>query len=196
MALWSRLSWGVLGWPQVVFSDLRRGEVGGKGTAMIVALYPGSFDPITNGHLDIIERASRLFGRVLVTVFVNSSKQPWFSLEERVHLAREATRHLPNVTVDAHDGLLVDYARRHGAQVIVKGLRAVSDFEYEFQMAQINKHLATDLETMFMMTRPENAYLSSSIVKELARYGVDPVGLVPDVVRQALRARAAERRGR
>lgn len=163
---------------------------------MIIALYPGSFDPITNGHLDIIERASRLFGRVLVTVFVNSSKQPWFTVEERVRLARQATQHLENVTVDSHDGLLVEYARRHGVHVIVKGLRAVSDFEYEFQMAQINKHLATDLETMFMMTRPENAYLSSSIVKELARYGVDPVGLVPDVVREALRARAAERRGR
>lgn len=163
---------------------------------MITALCPGSFDPITNGHLDIIERASRLFDRVLVTVFVNSSKSPWFTPEERVELARRATAHLPNVTVDSYDGLLVEYARRHGVKVIIKGLRAVSDFEYEFQMAQINKHLAGDLETMFMMTRPENAYLSSSIVKELARYGVDPVGLVPEPVREALRVRAAERRRR
>ncbi|HEY8393901.1 MAG TPA: pantetheine-phosphate adenylyltransferase [Thermaerobacter sp.] len=163
---------------------------------MITALCPGSFDPITNGHLDIIERASRLFDRVLVTVFVNSSKSPWFTAEERVELARQATAHLPNVTVDSYDGLLVEYAHRHGVKVIIKGLRAVSDFEYEFQMAQINKYLAEDLETMFMMTRPENAYLSSSIVKELARYGVDPVGLVPEPVREALRARAAERRRR
>ncbi|EKP93719.1 pantetheine-phosphate adenylyltransferase [Thermaerobacter subterraneus] len=163
---------------------------------MTIALCPGSFDPITNGHLDIIERASRLFDQVLVTVFINSSKQPWFTPEERVELARQATAHLPNVSVDAYDGLLVEYARRKGARVIVKGLRAVSDFEYEFQMAQINKQLAGELETLFMMTRPENAYLSSSIVKELARYGVDPAGLVPDVVRPALAARAAERRRR
>ncbi|PZN12960.1 MAG: pantetheine-phosphate adenylyltransferase [Bacillota bacterium] len=163
---------------------------------MITALCPGSFDPITNGHVDIIERASRLFDRVLVTIFVNSSKSPWFTPEERVELARRSTAHLPNVIVDSYDGLLVEYARRHGVKVIIKGLRAVSDFEYEFQMAQINKHLAGDLETMFMMTRPENAYLSSSIVKELARYGVDPVGLVPEPVREALRARAAERRRR
>jgi len=154
-----------------------------------LAICPGSFDPVTYGHLDIVERAARLFDRVVVVVFTNPQKTPLFSVEERVAMLAESTRHLPNVEVDASDGLLSEYASRRGAQVIVKGLRAVSDFESEFQMARINKKLAPGVETVFMMTSNEYSYLSSSIVKEVARFGGCVRDLVPEAVAARLRAK-------
>lgn len=153
---------------------------------MTIAVCPGSFDPVTNGHLDIIERAARIFDRVLVTVFRNSSKNPLFSVEERVEMIREATSHLQNVEVDSADGLLMNYVREKGAKCIVKGLRAIQDFEYEFQMGLINKKLDPEVETMFMMTSGRYSYLSSSIVKELASYGARVEGLVPKSVEERL----------
>ena len=153
---------------------------------MITAIVPGSFDPVTNGHLDIIERASGLFDSVIVAVAVNSGKQPMFSLEERGEMLREVTAHLPNIVVDSFTGLLVGYARDKGARVIVKGLRAVSDFEYELQMALMNRHQQPEIETVFMMTGAEHSYLSSSIVKEIARLGGSVEGLVPKSVGKRL----------
>lgn len=155
-----------------------------------IALYPGSFDPIHLGHVDVIERVSRLFDRVVVAVFVNAAKAPWFSAEERVAMAREATRHLPNVRVDQSDDLLVRYAAGAGVGVVVRGLRAVLDFDYEFQTALMNKRLAPRLETLFILTSERYSYLSSTIVKELARYNADLDGLVPDDVKGRLRERA------
>jgi len=157
----------------------------------IVAIYPGSFDPATNGHRDVIARASEIFDSVIVAVGRNSSKTPLFSVEERVELLQEVCRSWENVTVTAFDGMLVDFARRHGARVIVKGLRAVSDFEYEFQMALANRHLAPDVETLFLMTSAEHLYLSSSIVKEIARLDGDLSDLVPDTIKHALQAKFA-----
>ena len=159
---------------------------------MRTALCPGSFDPVTCGHLDVIERAARLFDRLHVTIFTNSEKAPLFSVEERLEMVREATADAGNVVVDACEGLLSDYVRRHEIHVVIKGLRAVSDFEYEFLMAQMNKHLNADLETLFMMTRPTFSYLSSSIVKEVARWGGDISGLVPPSVERRLRAKFGE----
>ncbi|GAB2702132.1 pantetheine-phosphate adenylyltransferase [Paenibacillus thermoaerophilus] len=151
-----------------------------------IAVYPGSFDPVTMGHLDIIARAAKVFDKLIVAIGVNSSKQPLFSVDERLELLREVTADLPNVEADRFDGLLVNYMRLKKAQVIVKGLRAVSDFEYELQMASINQKLDEQIETFFMMTNPKYSFLSSSIVRELARYH-GPVGeLVPPVVEQAL----------
>jgi len=157
-----------------------------------LAICPGSFDPVTNGHLDIIERSSRIFDKVLVVVFTNPLKSPLFSVEERVEMLREVTRDLANVEVDHSDGLLSDYALSKDAKVIVKGLRAVSDFEMEFQMARMNQKLAPSVETVFMMTSTEFSYLSSSIVKEVARFGGCVRELVPEVVAQRL----AEKFGR
>lgn len=154
---------------------------------MPIVIVPGSFDPITNGHLDIIERAARLFEYVLVTVAKNSSKAPMFSLEERMEMVREACAHLPNVSVETFDGLLVEYAHQRGARVLVRGLRAVSDFEYEMQMAHMNRRLYPEIETVFMMTATKHSYLSSRIVKEIARLGGSVEGLVPDSVKQRLR---------
>lgn len=142
---------------------------------------PGSFDPVTNGHLDIVGRASRLFDEVVVAVLVNRSKQSLFSLEERIDMLRRATSHLPNVTVDSFQGLLVDFCTEHGIAAIVKGLRAVSDFDYELQMAQMNGSL-TDVDTVFIPTSPEYSFLASSLVKEVAKGGGDVSGLVPDFV--------------
>lgn len=150
------------------------------------ALCPGTFDPITNGHLDIIERAARIFDRVYVTVFPNPDKGGLFPLEERLDMVRLATGAIENIVVESHDGLVTDYVRTRGIGVIIRGLRAVSDFEYEFQMAQVNMRLAPGIETFFMMTRPENAYLSSSIVKTVARYGGEVGGLVPPHVERKL----------
>lgn len=150
------------------------------------ALCPGSFDPVTNGHLDVIERAAGLFERLYVTVFVNSDKSPLFDPQERMDMLREATGHLPTVVVDSASGLLVQYARAHGATVVVRGLRAVSDFEYELAMAEMNKRLYGDLETLFMMTRPAHSYLSSTLVREVARWGGDVSGLVPAGVAERL----------
>lgn len=146
---------------------------------MNIAIVPGSFDPVTNGHLDIIKRTSALFDVVYVSILSNSSKNPWFSVEERISLIQRITKDLPNVKVEGFTGLLVDYAREKNAKFIVKGLRAVSDFEYEFQMSLTNKQLAPEIETFFITTNAKYAYLSSSIVKEVARYGGDVTQMVP-----------------
>ncbi len=144
------------------------------------AVYPGSFDPVTNGHLDIIKRAAKTFDKVYVAILTNSAKNPKFSLEERVDWLRRATKELTNVEIVSFSGLLVDFAKQIGANIIIKGLRAVSDFEYEFQMALTNRKLQPDIETMFLMTNGRYSYLSSSIVKEIANYGGNLEGLVPD----------------
>lgn len=146
---------------------------------MRIAVYPGSFDPITNGHLDIIERASRIYDKLVVGVLSNGNKKPLFSAEERVDMIRKVTGHLNNVEVDTFAGLLVDFAKSKDAEVIVKGLRTVADFEYEFQMALLNKALNPECETVFMMTNTKYSYISSSMVKELAGFHGDLTGLVP-----------------
>jgi pantetheine-phosphate adenylyltransferase len=151
----------------------------------LTALCPGTFDPVTSGHLDIIGRTSEHFDAVVVGVLENPSKEPLFSLDERVGLLAEAVRDLRNVRVGSFHGLLVDHAREQGADVIVKGLRAVSDYEYEIQMAQMNVRIG-GVETLFMPTNPKWSFLSSSLVKEVARFGGDVEGLVPDHVRKAL----------
>ena len=151
----------------------------------LTALCPGTFDPVTNGHLDIIGRTSQRFDAVVVGVLENPSKQPLFSLDERVGLLGEALRELPNVRVGSFRGLLVDHAKAQGADVIVKGLRAVSDYEYEIQMAQMNVRIG-EVETLLMPTNPKWSFLSSSLVKEVARFGGDVEGLVPEHVRRAL----------
>jgi len=157
---------------------------------MKLAVCPGSFDPITFGHLDIIERASQQFDEVIVAVLANRTKASLFTVEERMEMARKTTTKWSNVRVDSWHGLLVDYCKANKVQSIVKGLRAVSDFDYELQMAQINlQH--SGVETMFMATAPAHSFLSSSIVKELAHYGGDVSTMVPDVVNDALKARVA-----
>lgn len=150
------------------------------------AVCPGSFDPVTCGHIDVIERAARLFGEVIVAVAPNTSKEPLFSVEERIEMLRDATSHLENVSIDAFQGLLVDYVLSRGARAVVKGLRAVSDFEFELQMALMNRNLAPEVETVFMMTGAEYSYLSSSIVKEIAALGGTVKGLVPESVERRL----------
>lgn len=153
---------------------------------MARALCPGSFDPVTNGHVDVIERAARYFEGVVVAVIRNPSKNPMFTLEERTAMLSEALSGLDNVEISSFDGLLVDHARQLGISLVVKGLRAVSDFEYELQMAQMNARLAPELDTMFVTATPEWAFLSSSLVKEVARYGGRVEGLVPKGVESAL----------
>ncbi len=148
---------------------------------------PGSFDPITNGHLDIVERAAQLFPSVVVAVLENPSKKPLFSLEERVDLIRNAVKHLKNVEVECFSGLLIDFAKKVGSNLIVKGLRAISDFEIEFQMALNNKRMAPSVETIFMMTKNEYSFLSSSMVKEIIQFGGDISSLVPPGVEAALK---------
>jgi pantetheine-phosphate adenylyltransferase len=152
----------------------------------VTALCPGTFDPVTNGHVDIIERAAQQFDRVVVAVLENPGKQPLFGVEERVAMLKEATADLRGVEIAAFSGLLVKYAKRIGAKAIVKGLRAVTDFEYEIQMAQMNQRLG-GVETFFMTTAPTWSYLSSSLVREVARFGGDVSGLVPPVVVDRLR---------
>ena len=152
-----------------------------------LAVCPGSFDPLTNGHLDIISRGATIFDEVIVAVFNNAEKSPLFTVEERILLIEEATKDIPNVTVDASEGLLVDYARHKKANVILRGLRAVSDFEYEMQITSMNKKLEPDIETIFMMTNNQYSFLSSSIVKEAAKYQGNITNLVPEVVENALR---------
>ena len=152
---------------------------------MKIAIYPGSFDPVTMGHLNIIERAAQIFDRLVVCVMVNSAKTPMFTREERVELIRRVTKHLPNVEVDSSDMLLAEYARQKGRCVIVKGLRAGSDFENEFQMALINRKINPELDTMFLTSEHQFTYLSSSMVKELGSYDVDltdflPAAIIPD----------------
>ena len=156
---------------------------------MTRALCPGSFDPLTNGHIDVIERAARHFDNVVVAVIANPSKDPLFSLTERKELLADALSHVDNVEIDSFDGLLVDFAREHQVDVVVKGLRAVSDFEYELQMAQMNATLLPGLDTMFVTAKPSWAFLSSSLVKQVARYGGSVEGLVPPGVAKALEAR-------
>ena len=159
----------------------------------IVALYPGSFDPLTNGHVDIIERGSKLFDRIVVAVLVNLEKAPLFSVAERVAIARAVFQPWPNVEVDTFDGLLVDYARRRNASVIVRGLRAVSDFEYEMQMALMNRRLNDAVETVFMMPAEPYTYVSSRLVKEVVALGGTVHGLVPELVEQRLREKKLAR---
>ena len=149
---------------------------------MKIAIYPGSFDPITSGHLNIIRRASSIFDRLIVCVMVNAGKSPMFTLEERVDLIRRVTGDLPNVEIDSSNELLADYARRRGSCVIVKGLRAGSDFENEFQMALINHKINPDLDTMFLTAEHQYMYLSSSTVKELGRYEVDLSDFLPEQI--------------
>ena len=149
---------------------------------MRIAVYPGSFDPITNGHLDIIERASRVYDKLVVGVLSNASKTPLFSAEKRVEMIRLVTKHLDNVEVDTFTGLLVDFAASKNATVIVKGLRTVADFEYEFQMALMNNQLDCEIETLFMTTAAANSFLSSSSVKQVAKFGGKINGLVPDEI--------------
>ena len=151
----------------------------------VTALCPGTFDPVTGGHLDVIDRASRHFDKLIAAVLQNPAKEPLFTLDERVAMLKEAVAEFPNVEVDSFSGLLVDYARSRGEGVIVKGLRAVSDFDYELQMAQMNHRLA-GVETFFMTTSPLWSYLSSSLVKEVARGGGDVEGLVPPFVKDRL----------
>lgn len=146
---------------------------------MKIAIYPGSFDPVTLGHLDIIERASELFDKLIVVVMHNVSKFPIFTAEERMHLLRCVTDHLPNVEIDGYSGLLADYAGKRGACTIVKGLRAMSDFENEFSMALANRKLNPDVDTAFLMTSAEYMYLSSSMVKDIALHGGSIAGFVP-----------------
>ena len=154
---------------------------------MLRAVYPGSFDPVTNGHLDVIERASRLYDEVIVAIAHNEAKAGLFSFDERVALLKEAVEHHPNVHVTQFDGLLVQYALDVQARVIIRGLRAVSDFEYEFQMALMNRKLVGNVETMFLMPKEEYSYVSSRLVKEIARLGGDIESFVPDCIARALR---------
>jgi len=153
----------------------------------IIAIYPGSFDPLTNGHVDIIQRGSGLFGRIVIAILVNLEKSPLFTVPERVEIAREVFSPYPNVEVDTFDGLLVEYARRKRASVIVRGLRAISDFEYELQMALMNRHLNPDVETVFMMPAEPYTYVSSRLVKEVVALGGSVSALVPAVVEARLR---------
>lgn len=158
----------------------------------MTAVYPGSFDPVTNGHLDIIRRAAVLVDELVVAVLVNTSKNPLFTLEERVDLLRQATADIPNVRVDSFSGLLINYMKHHDIPLIVKGLRAISDFEAEFQMALMNRKLSPGAETIFLMTANENSYLSSSLVKEIYRLGGPVDALVPEVVSRLLKDKSKE----
>lgn len=161
---------------------------------MRTVIYPGSFDPLTNGHLDVVQRAAKLFDRVIVAVASNEGKKPLFSQHERLDLVAKCVKHLPNVEVDAFDCLLVEYVEKQSAQAIIRGLRAVSDFEFEFQLALMNRKLNERIETIFMMPKDTYTFLSSRIVKEIARLGGDVEAFVPPPVRKALIARLRPRR--
>ncbi len=160
---------------------------------MANAIYPGSFDPVTRGHLDIIERASALVGELTVAVLKNNAKSPLFSVEERVNMLKDVTRHIPNVRVESFDGLSVEFARQCGAAFIVRGLRAVTDFEYELQMAQTNRSLQPGIDTLFFATELKYAYISSTIVKEVASYGGDISGFVLPQIAEQVHAKMAAR---
>jgi pantetheine-phosphate adenylyltransferase len=153
---------------------------------MHTALCPGSYDPPTNGHIDVIERAARYFDTVIVAVIANPSKEPLFTLDERKELLADALNHIDNIEIASFDGLLVDFARSKELSIVVKGLRAISDFEYELQMAQMNSTLLPGMDTLFITSKPSWAFLSSSLVKEVAKYGGDVEGLVPPGVAKAL----------
>jgi len=152
-----------------------------------IAIYPGTFDPITFGHIDLIERAARMFNQVVIAIAVNVKKQPVFSLEERIELAEQALNHLENIKVVGFSNLLTDFAREHGANIILRGLRAVSDFDYEFQLAGMNRRLAPQIESLFLMPAENYTYLASSFVREIASLGGDVSQFVPDIVVTALR---------
>lgn len=156
---------------------------------MRTVIYPGSFDPLTNGHLDVIQRASKLFDRVIVAVANNERKKPLFTLQERLKLVADAVKHLPQVEADSFQGLLVDFVEARQGQAIIRGLRAVSDFEFEFQLALMNRKLNERVETIFMMPKDTYTFLSSSIVKEIASLGGDVSGFVPANVQAAMKAR-------
>ena len=158
---------------------------------MIKAVYPGSFDPVTYGHLDIINRASKVVDEVIVAILKNNSKNPLFTLEERVHMLEDTTKEFPNVKIQTFDGLTVDFARSVEAKVMIRGLRAVSDFESEMQIAQTNHSLDPDIDTMFFTTSLEYAFLSSTIVREVASYGSDVSNMVPEAVEKMLRKKYA-----
>ncbi|HIV10637.1 MAG TPA: pantetheine-phosphate adenylyltransferase [Candidatus Faeciplasma avium] len=158
-----------------------------------IAVCPGSFDPVTLGHLDIMQRASQLFDRVIVLVSVNFKKSPSFTPEERVEMIKRTAGHLKNIEVETFDGLLADFVRQKKATAIVKGLRAVTDFEYEFQMALANKKLCPEAETVFLVTRSENMYLSSSVVKQIASFGGDISGFVPPQIKDFIASRLCVR---
>lgn len=153
----------------------------------VIAIYPGTFDPVTNGHIDIIERASAFFDKVIITIALNSTKTPLFSKEERKKMLIEITKKYRNTEVDDFDGLLVDYAKKKNANVIIRGLRAISDFEYEFQMSLTNRKLAPEVSTIFMMPNEKYTYLNSSLVRELSRLNADIKDFVPPLVRKMLK---------
>ena len=156
-----------------------------------IAVYPGSFDPVTNGHCDLVLRGLRLFDKVIVAIARNGTKDPLFTIEERLEMLNESFKDIPGVEVDAFDGLLVDYVVRREANAILRGLRAVSDFEYEFQMALMNRKLNRDVQTVFLMTGLRWIYISSSIIKEAARFGGETRGMVPDIVCEKLKEKFA-----
>ena len=159
-----------------------------------VAIYPGSFDPVTNGHLDLIERGEKMFDHLIVAVLNNVEKQPLFTVPERVDMLREVTKRWEAVEVDVFQGLLVDYARKRGAAVILRGIRAISDYEYELQIAHMNRRLSPGVETVFLMAAEAYSFVSSQLVKEVASLGGNVAGLVPDLVDQKLKQRVAEAR--
>ncbi|KAA0230479.1 pantetheine-phosphate adenylyltransferase [candidate division KSB1 bacterium] len=159
---------------------------------MKLAIYPGTFDPVTNGHLDIVERAAMLFDQVVVAVTTNSAKNPMFSVAERLEMFREATRHFSNVRVESFSGLLVEYAAGRGASVLIRGLRAISDFEYESQMALINRKISHGMDTVFLTANEKYTYLNSTIVKEVARFGGDVTCFVPAAVNERIRQKLAQ----
>ncbi len=162
---------------------------------MTIAIYPGSFDPLTMGHVDIVTRASRIYDKIVMAVVKNPGKAAHIPLEKRVEMVRDSVGHLQNVSVEAFAGLTVDLASRHSAQVIIRGLRAVSDFEYEFAMSQMNKHLCADVETVFMMAGLEYQFLSSSMTREVAKLGGNIQGLVPEAIHTELVAALTAERG-
>jgi pantetheine-phosphate adenylyltransferase len=167
-------------------------EQGGK--MQRIAIYPGSFDPITNGHLDIVKRAVKIFDKVIVAVALNKGKQPLFGIDERVAMAREALHDIPGVEVDAFHSLIIDYCHQRKAVALIRGLRAVSDFEYEFQMALINRKLGNDIESVFLMPKEKYTYLSSSLIKEIAAFGGDVTCFVPPLVQKKLQETYSKKR--
>lgn len=159
-----------------------------------LVIYPGSFDPLTNGHLDLIERGARMFEHLVVAILTNIEKRPFFTVNERVHMLQEVTKGIPNVSVDTFSGLLVEYAKRKKARAILRGIRAFSDYEYEFQMALMNRKLEPTLETVFLMPAEAYTYVSSRIVKEVLLYGGNPKNLVPSFVERRMKEKLAARR--
>jgi pantetheine-phosphate adenylyltransferase len=154
-----------------------------------IAIYPGSFDPVTNGHLDIVERGLKLFDKIIVAILLNPAKAALFTVEERIDMLRQSTKKLKNIEIDQFDGLLVDYAQKRKAHAILRGMRAVSDFEYEFQLALMNRRLNRDIQTVFLMTGLRWIFTSSSIIKEAARFGGNINGMVPPIVNQKLKTK-------